>query len=195
MDCIVSKISASNLVMEELDDFGKGVAEELARSIEFDGMIHRPVVRPSKDSLGSYVVVAGRNARLCRSHNSEVGPSRMRRLGAGRRVRRVDRVRRECLPNDTVPGSQDQGFDSVAPIYEVRFPRTDGRLAKRRTAANDPAAPQADKSGEQPEACVVAGAADTKACEQTAKPFARVLEKTFGISTSAAKRLDRVGAT
>jgi hypothetical protein len=186
-----TSIPASHLLMDKPTDFDKGKVEELARSMQHDGMIHRPVVRPIADRPGFYKVVAGRKRVYAavkilgwtevecdvRDVDDEAAES----------IELAENVFRTALSDEV----QLKFLVRWREIYVKRHPNADARLANRTKAATDPAAPQAEKSSEPSENCVVAGPSDTTASRPTPKPFARVLENALGISSSAAKRLDR----
>jgi ParB-like chromosome segregation protein Spo0J len=194
---VIEAISVSNLVMNTLADSDKGKAEELAESIKRDGMIHRPVVRPSKDLPGSYKVVAGRKRiyAACEILGWTEVECDVIDVDdeAAESIELAENVFRTALSNE----DQRKALIRWRAIYMKERANAHGRrVSTTRTAAEtnslaseNPAEVNAGRATAKLSG--IHEAPDATASGPTPKPFARMLEKTLGISPSAAKRLDR----
>jgi hypothetical protein len=189
----ITVIPLSNLVMDTPTSFDKDKVEQMALSMQTDGLLQEPVVRPISENPGFYEVVAGR-----------------KRVYAAREFLNWAEI--QCFVYDDM---DDESAESVAlaenlfrtelsedlrikllirwhAIYNERYPNADGRRVSRKQAPNEAGTAQPEESAETSGECGNGNAPDTSRSAATPKPFAKVLHHTLGISESAAKRLARI---
>jgi hypothetical protein len=200
MNCtITASIPVSNLVMEKPADFEKGKAEELARSIESNGMIHRPVVRPMANMPEFYKVVAGRKrlyaaAKLLGWTEVECDVRGDLDDEAAESIELAENVFRTALSDE----AQNKALIRWHAIHVKQHANADGRqFSKTRSSGGIDMLPPMNAA----EMTAVSAKAEISPSDETGgatvsgltpKPFARVLEQTLGISASAAKRKARI---
>jgi ParB/RepB/Spo0J family partition protein len=166
---------------QQADDdrtFRLDFAEELAVSIEADGLLQPLVVRPIPDQPNRYRLVAGRH-RL-HAVSEILGWSEVIcnvREDMGDDESEAANLAENVFRNNLSPDQLNRSLIRWHALYEKRFPLANGRgSSKRRDAANRHA---------------IAENETAKLIEE-AKPFAQVIESTLGVSRATAGRYARV---
>jgi ParB/RepB/Spo0J family partition protein len=195
----IAAISVSNLLMDKPADFDKGKVEELARSIQHDGMILRPVVRPSKDLPGSYKVVAGRKriyaaAKILGWTEVECDVTHDLDDEADESIELAENVFRTALSDE----AENKALIRWYANYIKRNPNADRRRSAKTKTAAETDTLLSENSGEITAVSGIAKVSDidetpgAMTSGATPKPFAKAVEETLGISASAAKRKARI---
>jgi ParB family transcriptional regulator, chromosome partitioning protein len=127
-------IPVDHLDVSKPADFDKGKVEQMAASIKADGMIHRPVARPTKDKEGWYDVIVGRKrvyaaAKILGWTEIECDVIELDDRAA-ESVEIAENVFRTALSDD----AQMKALIKWNAIYVERYPDADGRGGYRQRA-------------------------------------------------------------
>jgi ParB-like chromosome segregation protein Spo0J len=193
----VKKIPFLDILMDKPDPkdrtISKEFCENLARSIEAQGLLYEPYVRPVKDNPGKFRVIAGRHRMIaCKTFLKwteipcKVVPDSM----SDEEVKAIE-IADNLWRNNLDEGQLKRALAEWHSIYLKSHPLADVKAvgAKRQKLVEEKVA-EAESKGETVdeaarEAIVEAVAAETK-------PFSKVLQETLKVSPATAGRLARV---
>jgi ParB/RepB/Spo0J family partition protein len=190
----VQKIAVADIVMDKPNandrTFSKEFCGNLAKSIESDGLLHEPIVRPIADNPGKYKVVTGRNriyacGKVLKWEQvpCKVAPAEM----TDDEVKAMEYA--ENLWRNNLSDSQlKKALIEWRRVYDAKHPAASGKgaSAKQAKIVKERIA-EAEAKGEK--------ADPEKVADQVAqdnKPFSKVIQETLKVSPATAGRLARV---
>ena len=193
----VKHITITDILMDKPDPKDRTISREfcenLARSIEAQGLLYEPYVRPASDNPGKFRVIAGRHRMIaCKTFLKwtempcKVVPDSM----SDEEVKAIE-IADNLWRNNLDEGQLKRALAEWHSIYVRTHPITQAKAVgtKRQKLVEEKVA-EAEARGETVdeaarEAIVEAVAAETK-------PFSRVLQETLKVSPATAGRLARV---
>jgi ParB-like chromosome segregation protein Spo0J len=192
----LQKIAVADILMDKPNaedrTFSKEFAESLARSIESDGLLHEPIVRPVPDQPGKYKELTGRHRiyAMGKVLKYETIPCKI----APANMTEDEAVAIEDAENLWRLGLDDAQTKKALirwqKIYDAKHPAASGRGADAKRAKivrEKVAEAQAQANGEPVD--------EKKIAEQVAadnKSFMQVIQETLKVSRATAARLARV---
>jgi ParB/RepB/Spo0J family partition protein len=173
--------------------FSKEFAQNLARSIESEGLLHEPIVRPIKDEPGKYRVISGRNRLYAVGKilgwtevTCKVAPDTMTDDEA-KAIELAENLWRNNLNDAQLKRALSEWHSLYAKSHPLAETKAVG--PKREKLVREKVA-EAEAKGETVDEA--AKEAIVEAVAVASKPFSRVLQETLKVSPATAGRLARV---
>jgi ParB/RepB/Spo0J family partition protein len=190
----IQQIAVADIVMEKPDPedrtFSKEFCENLARSIESDGLLHEPIVRPIKDQPGKVRPITGRN-RLYACHKIlgwETIPCQIAPDSLSDEEAMAMHYAENLYRNNLNDAQTKRALIFWRKVYDAKHPAASGKGASQKQAKIVKDRVSATQANGQP-------VDEKKVAGQVAaenRPFSQVIKETLKVSTATACRLDRI---
>lgn len=190
----IQKVAVTDIVMDKPNPedrtFSKEFAENLAKSIDSEGLLHEPIVRPIPDQPGKYRPVTGRNriyscGKILKWEQvpCKVAPENL----SDDEIKAIEYAE-NLFRNNLNDAQTKKALIHWRKVYDAKHPLASGKgaAAKQAKAVKQKVA-EAEAKGE---AVDVEKVAEQVAAEN--KPFSQVIKETLKVSAATAGRLARV---
>ena len=190
----IQRVAIADIVMDKPNPedrtFSREFAENLAKSIESDGLLHEPIVRPIPEQPGKYRVIAGKHRcyAMGKVLKWEAVPCKVAPVSMTEDEAQAIEDAENLWRNNLSDPQLKKALIRWQRIYDAKHPAASGKgaSAKQAKIVKEKVA-EAQAKGEAVD--------EKKVAEQVAaenKPFSKVIQDTLKVSAATAGRLARV---